>query len=231
METSPGPKSGAAKRLRLLRRLTEILDVPMAILSLVFFGLIVADLAVPPDATYRPRLDQAALAIWGVFLAEYLVKLAIAPDRLAFLQRRWLDLLVLLIPMVRWLRFVRLFRSGFSLFRLGLAVRRGIGGIGQFLVSSRFTYVLGLTAVVIVTASVAMLILERDGQDAQIRTFGDALWWSAAIVTTVGADVYPRTAGGRLLAIGMMIYGMAVFGYFVSYAVQYLQRGAGKARR
>ncbi|MBM3854857.1 MAG: two pore domain potassium channel family protein [Verrucomicrobia bacterium] len=64
----------------------------------------------------------------------------------------------------------------------------------------------------IVTSSVAMLWFER-GEGANIRTAGDAVWWSVATVTTVGyGDRYPVTTDGRLVAGTLMIAGVGLFG-------------------
>ncbi|HEY9857288.1 MAG TPA: ion channel [Stenomitos sp.] len=219
----PQVKHPASKRWRLIRRITRLLDLPMAVLSLVFFGLVVADLSAPPNARYHHWLDEAYLTIWGLFLVEYLIKLGLAPNKRLYARHRWLDLLVLLFPMLRLLRVVRLFYAGFSMVRLGLAMRRGARGLEHFLIASRFGYVAGLTVVVVLASSAAMLALERETPNSGIRTFGDALWWSAAIVTTVASDLSPKSAGGRILAVGMMVYGMSVFGYFVSQAVRLLQ--------
>lgn len=219
----PRPVNPSARR-RLIRRLSRWLDLPMAVLSLVFFGLVVADFAAPPEAPYHALLNDAYLAIWALFVLEYLVKLVIAPDKEAYVRHRWLDLLVLIFPMLRLLRVVRLFYAGFSLVRLGLAMRRGARGLEHFMVASRFGYVAGLTVVVVLASSAAMLALERGVPGSQIRTFGDALWWSAAVVTTVASDLSPRSGGGRVLAVAMMVYGVTVFGYFVSHAVTILQQ-------
>jgi voltage-gated potassium channel len=88
---------------------------------------------------------------------------------------------------------------------------------------SRFGYVSGVTAVVVAVAAAAMAFLERDAEGAQIRSFREALWWSAATVTTVGGDLQPVTDGGRALAVAMMLYAVVVFGYLVSRAVVFLQ--------
>jgi voltage-gated potassium channel Kch len=43
--------------------------------------------------------------------------------------------------------------------------------------------------------------------------FGDAIWWAVTTMTTVGyGDHYPVTAGGRLVAFGLMIGGIALLG-------------------
>ncbi|MBO9539745.1 ion transporter [bacterium] len=220
-----------AARRRAIRQLNRILDLPMAVLSLLFFALIIADFAAPPQATYRTYFDEATLIIWLLFVVEYLVKLAIAPNRPRYIRHRWLDLLVLLFPVLRLLRVLKLVWIGFSLFRLGIALRRGLKGLKRFLMASRFGYVAGTTGVVVLTASAAMLALEHDVQESQIHSFGTALWWGAAIVTTVGSDVFPKSVGGRILAVLMMGYGMAVFGYFVSHAVNLLQIQVNESKR
>jgi voltage-gated potassium channel Kch len=52
---------------------------------------------------------------------------------------------------------------------------------------------------------------ERADARANIRSFDDALWWSATTITTVGyGDHYPVTAQGRLVAAGLMLGGIAL---------------------
>jgi voltage-gated potassium channel len=58
-------------------------------------------------------------------------------------------------------------------------------------------------------------LLEVDVSGSQIENFGDALWWSATTITTVGSELYPVTVGGRILAFLLMIYAIGVFSYFI----------------
>ncbi|MEZ4526392.1 MAG: ion channel [Desulfobacterales bacterium] len=45
------------------------------------------------------------------------------------------------------------------------------------------------------------------------KEFSDALWWSVVTLTTVGyGDIYPVTAGGRLVAAAVMILGIGFLG-------------------
>lgn len=223
-------------RTRLIRRMTRVMDFPMALLSFVFLALVVADLAAPPDAPYLPWVEQASLAIWMLFVLEYAIKLGLAPDRRDFLRHSWFDLLVLAVPAFRLFRVlsaVRALRGArvlkmFSFFRLGVAARRGARGFAQYLKESRFGYVTFLTTIVVLVSAAAMLLLEREAEGTQITTYGDALWWSASTVTTVAGNLNPVTWPGRVLAVLLMVYGMVVFGYLVSQAVAYIQRAERK---
>ena len=80
-------------------------------------------------------------------------------------------------------------------------------------------YVTALTVVVLVLSSLAVLDAERGRDGATIDDFGDALWWSATTVTTVGyGDRFPVTGTGRLVAVAvavavaLMLAGIALLG-------------------
>jgi len=51
-------------------------------------------------------------AIWAVFVADFALKLWLAPRKLRFLRSHWLQLLGLLAPTLRLLSFLRLARLG-----------------------------------------------------------------------------------------------------------------------
>jgi voltage-gated potassium channel len=58
--------------------------------------------------------------------------------------------------------------------------------------------------------------------DSNIKTAEDALWWSAATVTTVGyGDFYPKTTLGRIIAVMLMISGVGLFGTFTAYTASF----------
>ncbi|MEO8573761.1 MAG: potassium channel family protein, partial [Pyrinomonadaceae bacterium] len=44
-------------------------------------------------------------------------------------------------------------------------------------------------------------------------TYGDALWWTAMLLTSIGSDYFPQSAEGRVLCFIIALYGFAVFGY------------------
>lgn len=86
-------------------------------------------------------------------------------------------------------------------------------GAGRSLRGRVAVYVMGATTLVLLMSSLAMLDAERDADAASITSYGDALWWAATTVTTVGyGDRYPVTGTGRLIAVALMLCGIALLG-------------------
>jgi voltage-gated potassium channel len=66
----------------------------------------------------------------------------------------------------------------------------------------------------VVLASIGILLCET-AENSNIKSAGDAVWWSVTTVTTVGyGDRYPVTPAGRAIAIGLMFAGVGLFGAF-----------------
>ena len=60
-------------------------------------------------------------------------------------------------------------------------------------------------------AAVLEYVAERSSE-SPIHTFTDALWWSAATITTVGyGDMYPSTFAGHGVGLGLMLVGVSLF--------------------
>lgn len=148
-------------------------------------------------------LATVTMVVWVVFGLDYLTRLYLAPGRWAFVRGHPLDLLVLALPMFRPLRALRVVPI---LLRLN---RRAVDSLhGQVAM-----YVTGAVSLIVFIASLAVLNAERDAPDANITSFGDALWWSAATVSTVGyGDSFPTTGEGRWVAVALMLAGIALVG-------------------
>jgi len=94
---------------------------------------------------------------------------------------------------------------------------RGVAGLGAVLGVGDglgvVVYVVGSTTLVLFVASLAVLDAERDHPGANIMTFRDTVWWAFTTVTTVGyGDRFPVTDTGRLVAVGLMLAGIALLG-------------------
>ncbi|HSF62424.1 MAG TPA: potassium channel family protein [Gaiellaceae bacterium] len=84
---------------------------------------------------------------------------------------------------------------------------RSIERLNRAVVSGRIIpYLALMTLVVAVVAGLAARLLAPRAFDS----LGDALWWSAATVTTIGyGDVVPTTTGGRVVGVFVMMFGVA----------------------
>ncbi|HEY0398091.1 MAG TPA: potassium channel family protein, partial [Acidimicrobiia bacterium] len=70
-------------------------------------------------------------------------------------------------------------------------------------------YVTLTAALVVFMASLAVYDAER-GPGASITGYGDGVWWALTPISTVGyGDEYPVTGEGRLVAVLLMVGGIA----------------------
>ncbi|WP_395571577.1 potassium channel family protein [Streptomyces sp. BK79] len=145
----------------------------------------------------------AEWVVWGAFAVDYLVRLWLTGDRKRFLRTHWLDLCAVALPLLQPLRLLRLVST---LMLVGRRARMA----SQIRLT---TYVVGAVVGLLMFGSLAVLSVERDAPDGNIRTLGDALWWSFTTMTTVGyGDHSPTTGWGRVLAVGLMLSGIALLG-------------------
>jgi len=160
--------------------------------------------------------NTVQLLTWGLFVADYLTRLTLAPDRRDFFRRNIIGLVVIALPLLRPLRLLRL------LSLLNVLNRYA----GDSLRGRVTVYVTGSTVMVLFVASLTVLEAERPNPDANITTFGDALWWAVTTVTTVGyGDHYPVTTTGRLVAVGLMLTGIALLGIVTASLATWLLDG------
>ena len=194
-----------------LERATERADPFMAWLGVVFALLVGYEIAVGVGEAEAEWLRAAGWGIWAVFLAEYGVKLWLAPSRMRYVRRHWFQALALLVPTLRVLRFLRLLRIGRALpaARVVTSSYRSVG-TARRLFRSRLGY-LGAIAVVVAIASAELAFLfERDHPRGVFASFGDALLWAFAAVLALQADPVPQSVGGRLAMLAAFACGVVV---------------------
>ena len=199
-------------------RLDRYLDLPLALASVVMVLVAVLELGGEVAGPWRGRLALLGWSLWALFFAEFAAKFALAPVKREYLRRNWLDVLILAVPFLRFLKVLRFLRATRALpvFRLLVFGGRGSGAAVVLLRRRRLGQLALISALVILIGASAGLVLEAGARAATIADFGDALWWSAALVTTVGSELYPVTAGGRVLGFALMLYAVGVFSYFIA---------------
>lgn len=207
--------ASAKMRWRLLDDMDEWLTIPMALLSLAWLGIVVWELV----SGSSDLLSTIGLVIWIVFIAEFLVRFALAPIKAAFLRSNWLTLIALALPALRLFRALRVVRAaralrGIRLVRIVGTANRSMNALRVTLARRGFGYVTGLTVLVVLLGSAGMLNFEsaREVQGG-FDNYWDALWWTGMLITSIGSEYWPSTVEGRLLTLLLSLYGLAVLGY------------------
>ncbi len=188
-----------------LGRWERVAELPLMVSAIIFF----AAFAVPiiwwpstPDVV-TATCEVLVWVTWAAFAIDYLVRLLLSEQRWAFVRESWFDLVVIALPVLRPLRLLRLVTVLSVVNRRASSDLRGKVGL----------YVAGASVLVAVVGALAVVDAERGAPDANITSIGDAFWWAAATMTTVGyGDQYPVTPLGRVVAVGLMVCGVAILG-------------------
>lgn len=206
-----------ASRLRRWERRTE---GPLAVASLLFLTSYAVRVLGDglPDAL-RDLSLAVTCAAWAVFAVDYAVRWRMTGVGLRFVTSHLLDTAVLLLPLLRPLRVVRVYEA--------VQRRRQQPRLGLY---ARVMVYAGLsTGMLGFAASLALYQQEHAAPGTTVGTFGDAVWCVCATMATVGyGDVSPVTALGRLILVGVMACGLvligAITGSFASWLLQVFAR-------
>ncbi|WP_103662795.1 potassium channel family protein [Microbacterium sp. CJ77] len=181
--------------------------------KLTYWPLIVASFAfivayswqVIAELRGGPRIITATIILvtWVVFAADYLVQLSMAPKKGVWFRAHLFALAVVIIPALKPLRLLRV-----------LTLFHPFGrSAGDALRARLMIYGVASALMVIYIAALSVLEAERASPDANITSFGDAIWWAFVTITTVGyGDFTPVTVAGRVVAVLLMFSGVAVLG-------------------
>jgi len=196
--------SGMSREQR-SERLTAAFEWPILVASL----LVIPTIAIENAGLSSAWTSAATILnwlIWIAFVTEFVVLLAVAPNRRRWLFKHPLELAIIVLTppfgpaalqsarafrLLRLLRLVRVAKLGRSLFSLD-----GIKWVG-------------LIAVLLIEAcGVGLVVVEGSNHQPHL-TIVDGLWWAATTVTTIGyGDIAPVTTAGRLIAMCIMVIGL-----------------------
>jgi voltage-gated potassium channel len=131
------------ERWQALDHLEDWLRAPMIILSLVWLLLVLAEFV---WGTSR-LVETFGTGIWLIFLAEFALRLVLAPDKLRFLRGNVITVFALLVPAFRLLRAFRVLRAaraarGLRLVKIVGTANRGMNALKASLGRRGLGYVL-----------------------------------------------------------------------------------------
>ncbi len=175
---------------------------PLTIASVVFLVAYSWQVIDGGNGSHVAWTDTVMWATWGVFLIDYVFRLILAERRGLWFLHHLFDLAVVVLPMLRPLRLLRVVTILDVLQRTaGRAFRTRV-----------IVYVAAASALLVYVAALAALDAER-AAGGPITDLWQAMWWAFATITTVGyGDIVPVTPTGRILAGGLMIGGIALLG-------------------
>jgi voltage-gated potassium channel len=212
------PDSRALDRERheLLQRLNDWLEGPMVFLAFAWLALLIVELTWGESFAF----EILGTIIWMIFIADFAIELTLAPRKVEHLKANWLSAVSLLLPALRILRVFRLFRffkvarvgRSLRLFRVVSSLNRGMRALGASLRRRAFGYVVSLTLMITFAGAAGMYAFERS-EAGGLASYGEALWWTAMVMTTMGSQYWPQTLEGRVLCLFLSLYAFAVFGY------------------
>ncbi len=184
----------------------------VTILTLVVLAV---DFALDPGSKLSVVFGWVDFGFCLVFFVDFAWRLALAPHRWAFLRRNWIDLIgaIPFVGPLRGVRVIRLMRL-IRLTRVIVLIRRLVKHFEVPVPTKALGY-LGIAATLWwAFAGLTFSMFERGSND-NIKGMDDALWWSITTLSTVGyGDLYPVTAGGRLVAAATMALGVGILGTF-----------------
>ena len=222
--STPQPKlerSITKERLRLLANLDRAIRTPMTILGLVWLVLIVMQFVVGSKAA----LQFLITAIWIVFIADFLLRFALATKKVRFLKRNVLMVVSLALPALRVLQLGSLFALIPSwqvpLLQLLASTNRSIVSLQATMDRRALRYAIVLTALVTFAGAAGMYKFEHTGHGGGLPTYGSSLWWTAMLMTTLGSDYFPHTVPGRVLCFLLAVFAFSIFGYITAAIASY----------
>ncbi|MEI6230668.1 MAG: ion channel [Actinomycetes bacterium] len=140
--------------------------------------------------------DTIFLIGWLGFVIDLILRWVFDDERRTFLRRHWLLTLAVVLPPLR------LVLIGYVVVRLARSPAQ--------LRNRLSLYSLYLTILVITFGAVTVLAFEKQNPQANIKNYGQALWWALCTIATVGyGDYTPVTTGGRISATIVILTGVA----------------------
>ncbi|MCH5326514.1 MAG: two pore domain potassium channel family protein [Duncaniella sp.] len=210
------------------RRLANVMNLVVLILSTLLIVWISVDTFKQIDFLNSRSYMTFQLLVCVFFILDFFVGLTFSPDKWSFFRRRFLFLL-LSIPYLNIIHLMDIHLSHDAIYfvrfiplaRGALALSIVMGYLSGNAITSLFMSYLSIMVMVCYFCS--LIFFQREaGVNPQVNTYWTALWWSAMNMSTVGCNISPVTAAGKIIAVILPVCGMIIFPLFTVYLTNYV---------
>jgi voltage-gated potassium channel len=219
-----------------LRKWRRATDAPLTVLALGSLPLLllhfVSSRLTQSDKAFLLIID---VIVFAAFATDFVVEFTLSRNKRRYIRAEWLGLFIVLtqfaallpalgaVGVFRAARGTRLVTTVLRIAGIGVATSRR-QGLDMFKrQAARLAF--GLAGLTWVTSAVAFTLAEDVGTGRRVGSFFDALWWSAATITTVGyGDIYPVTGVGRIIAVFTMVVGISTLAVVTARLASFLIR-------
>ena len=161
-------------------------------------------------------ISYADFTITLFFLIEIICKVLLAPNKVLFLRKNFIDVIAVL-PLFRVFRLARTARL-LRIIRLLKTIRLGkvfrselVKEKSSFLFRNETTAILTYLGLSVIFGTVGIMYFEK-GSNENFAHVGDGIWWCIVTITTVGyGDMFPITLGGKIVAVTIMFVGLSFY--------------------
>jgi len=179
---------------------------PLAILGIAWMVIAIVVLTNDLNGSASTALVVTLFVLWAIALVEYVVRILITSDRRGYLKRRWVEPATVVVPPLQGWHFL-------GMERMSLLIYEGELRAESILKHHSLFRVLIAAAGTLFLGAWAVLLFEEKAKGSNIHSYPDALWWAIVTVTTVGyGDRFPVSAGGRAVAVILMLVGIGLIG-------------------
>lgn len=216
--------------LRFRRDITNIMNFIVLVLSVVMIVWISIDTF--NNVEFMESTDYMNFQFWVCmfFILDFFVGLFFADKKGKYFLSRLLFLL-LSIPYLNIIHHTGIVLSPDALYfvrfiplaRGALAMAIVMSYVSSNAVTSLF--VSYIVIILMITYFCSLIFFQREYPvNPQVNSYWTSLWWTCMYITTVGCNISPVTAAGKIIAVALPVCGMIMFPLFTVYLTNYVTR-------
>lgn len=208
---------------QLLSKFESLTEIPMLILVLVMIATLIIPLVVSlPESTHQV-LEIIDWVIWAIFALELSIRTYLAPKRLSYLRKNWVDVIVVALPLLRIFRVLRAAR----LLRI-LRFVRVLALFGKFtteiktILSRHHLHYLLVVLIGLIGIGSVLIYHFDQGVAGGNESLVDSIWMVIVNAFSGGyANIYPAGPEARGISIFLILFGTVLVSYFTASLASY----------